>query len=212
MNRTQTTAPPRPVERTRDMADAVRIALAGNPNTGKSTLFNALTGSNQHVGNWPGKTVARRAGWYEHRAIRFEVVDLPGAYSLSAYSPDEEVTRDYILLRQPNLIVNVLDASNLERNLYLTTQLLETETLLLVVLNMHDLARQRGYRVDAAKLSHLLGGVPIIQTAASRDEGLPELREMIWHMTRDLEPSAAPAFRAIHDKEHALACPLCHRA
>ena len=101
------------------MADTVRLALAGNPNTGKSTLF-ALTGENQHVGNWPGKTVARRAGWYVYRDCRFEVVDLPGSYSLSAYSPDEEVARDYIILQRPDLVVNVIDASNLERNLYLT--------------------------------------------------------------------------------------------
>lgn len=193
------------------MADTVRIALAGNPNTGKSTLFNVLTGSNQHVGNWPGKTVARRAGWYEHRGLHFEVVDLPGAYSLSAYSPDEEVTRDYILLQRPDLVVNVLDASNLERNLYLTAQLLETATPLLVVLNMHDLARQRGYRVDAGKLSHLLG-VPVVLAAAARGEGLPELRELIWHMTRNLEPSAAPRISMIDEREHALACPLCHHA
>ena len=159
------------------MADTVRLALAGNPNTGKSTLFNALTGENQHVGNWPGKTVARRAGWYVHRDRRFEVVDLPGSYSLSAYSPDEEVTRDYIILQRPDLVVNVIDASNLERNLYLTAQLLETGTPLLIALNMHDLALRRGRRVDAHKLSHLLGGTPVVQTAAAHGDGLPELRE-----------------------------------
>ena len=111
--------------------DTYRIALAGNPNTGKSTIFNALTGSNQHVGNWPGKTVARRSGWFEHGGLRFEVVDLPGTYSLSAYSPDEAVARDYIVRARPDLVVNVLDATNLERNLYLTAQIVETAVPLL---------------------------------------------------------------------------------
>ncbi|MDI9547410.1 MAG: FeoB small GTPase domain-containing protein [Chloroflexota bacterium] len=193
------------------MADTVRLALAGNPNTGKSTLFNALTGENQHVGNWPGKTVARRAGWYVHRDRRFEVVDLPGSYSLSAYSPDEEVTRDYIILQRPDLVVNVIDASNLERNLYLTAQLLETGTPLLIALNMHDLALRRGRRVDAHKLSHLLGGTPVVQTAAAHGDGLPELREQIWRMTYDMEPSGILSGLALNEREQALACPLCHR-
>ena len=193
------------------MADTVRVALAGNPNTGKSTLFNALTGSNQHVGNWPGKTVTRRAGWYVYRDRRFEVVDLPGAYSLSAYSPDEQVTRDYLILQRPDLVVNVLDASNLERNLYLTAQLLETGTALLAVLNMQELARQRGYLVDAHKLSRLLGHVPVIQTAAERGDGLPELRELIWQLTHEMELSGATSDSIVNEREHTTACPFCHR-
>ena len=102
------------------------VALAGNPNCGKSTVFNYLTGAQQHVGNWPGKTVARKEGVYTEGEAQVTVVDLPGTYSLSAYSPEEQIARDYIVQEKPHLVVNVLDASNLERNLYLTTQILET--------------------------------------------------------------------------------------
>ncbi len=192
------------------MAEILRIALAGNPNTGKSTLFNALTGANQHVGNWPGKTVAQRAGWYVYRDLRFEVVDLPGAYSLSAYSPDEQIARDYIILQRPDLVVNVLDATNLERNLYMTAQILETGAPLLAVLNMQDLARQRGYTVDAAKLSQLLGGVPVLQAAAAHGVGLPELREQIWQMTHALTPTGAPAGAPVYESKNGARNPVCH--
>lgn len=170
------------------MPPTVRIALAGNPNTGKSTLFNALTGANQRVGNWPGKTVMQKTGWFVYRDVRFEVLDLPGTYSLSAYSPDEQVARDYIVQEQPDVVVNVLDATNLERNLYLTAQIMETGVQLLLVLNMQDLAARRGYQVDVAKLSRLLGGVPVVQTAATQQKGLDELREALYALAQHLQP------------------------
>ncbi|MFN2201626.1 MAG: FeoB small GTPase domain-containing protein [Caldilineaceae bacterium] len=184
-----------------------RIALAGNPNVGKSTIFNELTGSNQHVGNWPGKTVARRTGWYEFDGKRFEVVDLPGIYSLSPYSPDEEVARDYIVQSRPDLVVNVVDVTNLERNLYLTVQILETEAPLLVVLNMQDLASQRGVRVDAAKLSQLLAGAPVIAAAAARGRGLADLLSAIRDRTSSCEPNA---FGLVEQCEHGGQGVFCH--
>jgi ferrous iron transport protein B len=161
----------------------LRVALAGNPNTGKSTIFNALTGSNQHVGNWPGKTVAKKEGCYYDRGLCVELIDLPGTYSLSAYSPDEEVTRDYIVLEKPDVVVNVLDVTNLERNLYLTMQILETGSPLIMVLNMHDVAKRNGTAVHHEKLSQLLGGIPIICAAAGRGQGLDELRQALWQFT-----------------------------
>lgn len=170
------------------MTPTIRIALAGNPNTGKSTLFNVLTGANQRVGNWPGKTVMQKTGWFVYRDVRFEVLDLPGTYSLSAYSPDEQVARDYIVQEQPDVVVNVLDATNLERNLYLTAQIMETGAQLLLVLNMQDLAARRGYQVDVAKLSRLLGGLPVVQTAAAQQKGLDELREALYVLAQHLQP------------------------
>ena len=161
----------------------LRVALAGNPNTGKSTIFNALTGSNQHVGNWPGKTVAKKEGCYHEGGLCVELIDLPGTYSLSAYSPDEEVTRNYIVLEKPDVVVNVLDVTNLERNLYLTMQILETGSPLIVVLNMHDMAERNGTAVNQQKLSQLLGGVPIICAAAGRGQGLNELRQALQQFT-----------------------------
>ncbi|MEJ2748677.1 MAG: FeoB small GTPase domain-containing protein [Anaerolineae bacterium] len=165
----------------------LRVALAGNPNTGKSTIFNALTGSNQHVGNWPGKTVAKKEGCYHDGGLCVEVIDLPGTYSLSAYSPDEEVTRDYIVLEKQDVVVNVLDVTNLERNLYLTMQILETGTPLIVVLNMHDVAERSGTAVHTQKLSQLLGGIPVICAAAGRGEGLDELRQTLRQFTEGKE-------------------------
>lgn len=161
------------------VARQLRVALAGNPNCGKSTLFNSLTGSQQHVGNWPGKTVARKEGYYEDGETQVEIVDLPGTYSLSAYSPEEQIARDYIVQEQPDVVVNVLDAANLERNLYLTTQILETGAPLVLVLNMSDVAAKRGYLIDVAQLSQRLGGVAVIEAVANRGEGLAALREAI---------------------------------
>lgn len=157
------------------------VALAGNPNVGKSTLFHALTGDEQQIGNWPGKTVERRSGRLrcERNDLFITVVDLPGAYSLSPYSPEEEIARDFIVEAQPHLVVNVLDAANLERNLYLTTQILETGAPLLVVLNMLDQARARGIQIDAARLSQALGGTSVVELVARRGEGIDALRNRI---------------------------------
>jgi ferrous iron transport protein B len=121
------------------------VALAGNPNTGTSTVFNALTGSHQHVGNWPGKTVERKVGTWRHDGLRVEVVDLPGTYSLSAFSMEEEIARDHIVDAGPDLVIVVVDAANLERNLYLVVQILEMEVPVVVALNMTDVAEARGY-------------------------------------------------------------------
>ncbi|MDM8531831.1 FeoB small GTPase domain-containing protein [Anaerolineales bacterium HSG25] len=155
------------------------IALAGNPNTGKSTIFNALTGSRQRVGNWPGKTIERKAGMFKHDGFELEIVDLPGTYSLSAYSLEEEIARDFIIKATPAGVVNVLDATNLERNLYLTTQILETGVPTMLVLNMYDQATARQYRIDTAALSTALHGILIVQTSASRGEGLETLKQTI---------------------------------
>lgn len=188
----------------------LRVALAGNPNTGKSTIFNALTGSNQHVGNWPGKTVAKKEGCYHEDGLCVELIDLPGTYSLSAYSPDEEVTRDYIVLEKPDVVVNVLDVTNLERNLYLTMQILETGSPLIVVLNMHDVAERNGTAVNYKKLSQLLGGVQVIPTAAGRGEGLKQLRQALRHFTEGKESQFIdiyePGERCLGERVHFNHC------
>ncbi len=150
------------------------VALAGNPNTGKSTVFNALTGLRQHTGNWPGKTVARAEGLYQHAGSRVKVVDLPGTYSLQAGSTDEEVARDFILFGRPDVTVVVLDATRLERNLNLALQVLEITDRVVVCLNLMDEARRHGIGVDAAKLERTLG-VPVIPAAARSGVGMPEL-------------------------------------
>jgi ferrous iron transport protein B len=155
------------------------IALAGNPNTGKSTIFNALTGARQHVGNWPGKTVEKKEGIFNYNGVNVRVVDLPGAYSLSAYSPEEQIARDFIVKEKPALVVNVADAANLERNLYLTTQILETGTPLIIVLNMMDMAGNRDLKINLQKLSEALNDIPVIATTASRKLGLEELKQTI---------------------------------
>ncbi|MEP6673054.1 MAG: ferrous iron transport protein B [Chthoniobacter sp.] len=154
------------------------IALAGNPNTGKSTVFNALTGLRQHTGNWPGKTVARAEGGYEFGGKRFKLVDLPGTYSLMAGSPDEEIARDFILFGEPEVTVVVVDASRLERNLNLALQVLEITDRVVVCFNLIDEARRRGLEVDTRCLSRDLG-VPVVATSARFGEGMPELLQAI---------------------------------
>ncbi len=154
------------------------IALAGNPNCGKSALFNAFTGIRQKTGNWPGVTVERKQGQMDLDGIPVEVIDLPGIYSLDAGSLDEEVTRDYLLSRDADLIVDVVDATNLERNLYLTVQLLEMGVPVVVALNMMDVARRRGIRIDAERLAGELG-CPVVPVVATAGEGLSELKARI---------------------------------
>jgi len=156
------------------------IGVVGNPNCGKTTLFNVLTGTRQRVGNWPGVTVDRKMGYYKHKDYDIELVDLPGIYSVDVVqgenSLDEKIAQDYILSGEADLIVNIVDASNLERNLYLTTQLLEMEVPLVVVLNMIDIAKQRQIEIDIAALSQRLG-VPVIPISAARHEGIEDLKE-----------------------------------
>jgi ferrous iron transport protein B len=159
------------------------IALAGNPNCGKTTLFNALTGARHHVGNWPGVTVERRSGTFEHDGSTMEVVDLPGTYSLSARSEDERVASQFLASPEVDLVLNVLDASNLERNLYLSTQLLELGKPVAFVLNMVDDAENRGVRIDVPALELLLGG-PVLPTVGNREQGITELKTLLAAMAR----------------------------
>ncbi|MCD4686899.1 MAG: ferrous iron transport protein B, partial [Anaerolineae bacterium] len=171
------------VESTARTATSPIIALAGNPNVGKSTLFNALTGSHQHVGNWPGKTVEQKTGTVHIDDHEITFVDLPGTYSLNAFSADEIITRDFLINDRPRLVIAVVDAANLERNLFLVTQLLELEAPLVLALNMTDTARKRGLAFDLAALSERLGGIPVVETVGSQGEGLDELRQLIAQHT-----------------------------
>ena len=153
----------------------LKIALAGNPNCGKSTVFNALTGARQHVGNWPGKTVEKKEGAFRLDGREINVVDLPGTYSLSAYSPEEVIARNFIVDEKPDVVIAVVDAANLERNLYLTMQVLELGVPVAIALNMSDVAEARGIRIDLERLSKLLGGVPVVRTVGVRNQGIQEL-------------------------------------
>ena len=148
---------------------SLAVALTGNPNTGKSTIFNELTGARQKIGNWPGVTVDKKIGYLSHQGRNISVVDLPGTYSVNARSPEEKIVIDYLVNEKPDLVVDVLDSSNLERNLYLTIQLLEQGIPLLLDLNMQDEAKRHGIRVNTEKLSAALG-MPVVETTArSRD-------------------------------------------
>lgn len=176
------------------------IGVVGNPNCGKSTLFNALTGARQEVGNWPGVTVEKKFGTYSHDGRAYEVVDLPGVYSLGAtiqISEDERVARDYVLSGAANLIVNIIDASNLERNLYLTTQLLEMRVPMLAAVNMMDIAQRRGLALDVKALSAALG-CPVVELVAARGTGVAELKTRIAELAAQphpptVEPEYGPA-------------------
>ena len=155
---------------------AIKIALAGNPNCGKTTMFNALTGANQYVGNWPGVTVEKKEGKLKSKSQSEEVIvtDLPGIYSLSPYTLEEVVSRDYLLKDDPDVIVNLVDATNIERNLYLTTQMIETGIPVVIALNMADLLAKRGIKIDIERLSMLLD-CPIVETSALKQTGLDKL-------------------------------------
>jgi ferrous iron transport protein B len=158
----------------KQMAD-LKIALAGNPNAGKTTIFNFLTGLHQHTGNWPGKTVEKKEGEIEHNGLSINIVDLPGTYSLTAYSPEEIIARDYIIGEKPDVVINVVDATNLERNLYLTVQLLELDVPVVLALNMSDSLQKDGTKIDVDNLSQLLGNIPVVHTSANRGRGVVEL-------------------------------------
>ncbi|MCQ8103901.1 Fe(2+) transporter permease subunit FeoB [Methylomonas sp. SURF-2] len=162
------------------MSHEFTVGVVGNPNCGKTTLFNALTGSRQHVGNWPGVTVEKKTGEYQFHGERIVVVDLPGTYSLEAdddsVSLDEKVARDFVASRQADLIVNIIDASNIERNLYLTSQLIEMRVPMIVVLNMMDAVKKRGIKIDLDELSRQLS-CPVVAVVAATGQGLRELRE-----------------------------------
>lgn len=183
----------------------VTIALAGNPNAGKTTLFNALTGDNQFVGNWPGVTVERReGGWREDPSVRF--VDLPGVYSLSPDTPEEVVTRRFLVEQRPDALLNLVDGTNLERNLYLTTQLLELGIPMVVAVNRADLLERRGQKLNRDLLSRRLG-CPVVVLSAARGTGVAEAAQAAAAAARRGEPvKPAPLFpprarRALEDVE-----------
>ena len=163
----------------------LKFALAGNPNCGKTTLFNNLTGSTAHVGNWPGVTVDKKEGVYKKCAEPIKIIDLPGIYSLSPYTPEEVISRNYILEEKPDCVINVVDATNLERNLYLTTQIMEIDVPVVIALNMMDAVTKRGDRIDAKKLEEKTG-IPVVSVSALKNQGLDEL------MKRGYEASKTP--------------------
>lgn len=156
-----------------------RFALAGNPNCGKTTLFNGLTGSTAHVGNWPGVTVDKREGTYKKCAEPISIVDLPGIYSLSPYTPEEVIARNYILDEKPDCVINIVDATNLERNLYLTTQILEIDVPMVIALNMMDEVERQGDKINEKQLAESLG-VPVVKISALKSEGLKELMDCAY--------------------------------
>ena len=180
----------------------IRIALAGNPNCGKTTMFNDLTGANQYVGNWPGVTVEKKEGKYT-KDKDVTVTDLPGIYSLSPYSPEEIVARDYLLDGDPDVVINLIDATNLERNLYLTTQILELGLPVVIALNMMDLVEKNGDKIDVDKLSCELG-CPIVPTSALKGRGMDELVKTAIELGKKGVP-AAPQIRFSDEIETALA-------
>jgi len=164
----------------------LKIALAGNPNSGKTSIFNSMTGARQQVGNWPGVTVEKKTGFLTHRGYQIEVVDLPGTYSLTAYSVEERVARAYLLEEKPDLVIHVVDSGNLARNLYLTVQLLELGVDVVVDLNMWDELLASGAEVDQERLATLLGA-PVVPTIGHRGEGIDELLEAALKLVEDRE-------------------------
>ena len=162
-----------------------RFVLAGNPNSGKTTLFNTLTGSTAHVGNWPGVTVDKREGLYKKSAEPISIVDLPGIYSLSPYTPEEVISRNFILDEKPDCVINIVDATNLERNLYLSTQLLEMDVPIVIALNMMDTLEKQGSKIDEKELEKRIG-VPVVKVSALKEKGIAELME------RAIETSKTP--------------------
>lgn len=185
------------------------FALAGNQNCGKTTLFNALTGSNQHVGNFPGVTVDQKMGSIKG-AKNCSVVDLPGIYSIRPYTQEEIVSRDFILDGKPDGIINIVDATNIERNLYLTLQLLELNLPMVLALNMMDEVRANGGTVDVKKLSESLG-IPVIPISAAKNEGVSELADKMVYVAKNrILPkridfcSDGPVHRCIHSVAHVI--------
>ncbi len=176
------------LNKTKRKNNELKVALAGNPNSGKTTMFNELTGSRQHVGNWPGVTVEKKTGRASYQNYSLEVIDLPGTYSLGAYSEDEVVARDFLTTGDYDVVLNIINSSNLDRNLYFTVQLLEMGLDLIAVLNMADEAEKKGIKIDKEKIGQLLG-TPVVETVASKGRGIDSLlAETVQH--RDLSEAA----------------------
>jgi len=181
------------------------VALAGNPNTGKSTLFNALTGLNQHTGNWPGKTVSRAEGGYQFNNVKYKIVDLPGTYSLLSSSQDEEVARNFLLFGKPDCTIVVADATALERNLNLTIQVMEVTNNVVLAVNLMDEARRKGIEVDTRALSRDLG-IPAIPISARTSEGISTLLRTVAEViekkisTKPLKIHGTPEFQKAVDE------------
>jgi ferrous iron transport protein B len=191
--------------------ESIKVALAGNPNSGKTTVFNALSGARQHVGNYPGVTVEKKESRFTHDDVKVDLVDLPGTYSLTAYSIEELVARDYVIDEEPDVVVDVIDASNLERNLYLAIQFMELGKPLILALNMSDVAEARGFDIDTDRLSELLG-VRIVSTVAHKKEGMKELREAMVEMgtaSSPRKPTVVTYGEEIERELHEL-IPLIH--
>ncbi|MBN6187614.1 50S ribosome-binding GTPase [Aneurinibacillus sp. BA2021] len=182
-------------------ADQKVIALAGNPNTGKSTVFNALTGMNQHTGNWPGKTVGNAQGSFTHQNQSFLLVDLPGTYSLLPNSVDEQVARDFICFGQPDVTLVVVDATALERNLNLALQVMEITDQVVLCVNLMDEAKRKGIQIDIEGLSKKLG-VPVVATAARQKQGLEELKEQLLRVVIGTVQPSPRLLRYSEEVEH----------
>ncbi|MBE0599591.1 MAG: ferrous iron transport protein B [Desulfuromonadales bacterium] len=198
-------------------AETITVAVAGNPNAGKSTLINALAGSRLHVGNWPGVTVEKKEASFDFAGRHIRLVDLPGTYSLSPYTEEEIIARDYLVSQRPDLVINVVDATNLERNLYLTVQLLELGIPVVMALNIFDEAEAKGYRIDVPAMEKMLG-IPVVPTAATRKSGLDELLKNVVRTVdaaaavpprlsygTDIETAAAAVGEELHSRHPALA-------
>ncbi len=169
---------------TLDRKDVLTVALAGQPNVGKSTVFNMLTGLSQHVGNWPGKTIEQKTGFYQYNATTIQLVDLPGTYSLTANSPEEQVARDFIIKEQPDVVIAIVNAATLERSLYLLAELVWLPAPIVLGLNMVDVAEREGYRVEPHVLEAALG-LPVVPIVATRNQGIRELVEAVDTLVRD---------------------------
>lgn len=165
---------------------AMRIAVIGNPNVGKTLIFNNLTGGRAHVGNWPGKTVEKKEGKCRYKDVEMQIIDLPGTYSLTANSIDELIARNFIVEEKPDVVIDIVDTSNLERNLYLTLQLLELEANVVIALNKYDVANDLGYEIDVAELSRFFG-LPVIPTVATTKEGMEELKDAAIKAAKEKE-------------------------
>ena len=161
----------------------LKFALAGNPNSGKTTLFNSLTGSTAHVGNWPGVTVDKREGVYKKCPEPIAIVDLPGIYSLSPYTPEEVISRNFILDEKPDCVINIVDATNLERNLYLTTQIMEIDVPMVIALNMIDAVEKNGDKIDEKKLEEKIG-LPVVSISALKEKNLDTLMQRAYEVSK----------------------------